>query len=174
MSEENSKPRPGYSALRRFRSSLSESDYFLTINAARPASRLAAEPLLTAIRHEVQRCDGAGFWRARSYVVMPDHLHLLVTLGADYPLSEVVRRLKGRLAPNLRKLDTSWQAGFYDHRLRQEEDVLPVFLYIFLNPHRAGLLPANERWPGYYCDEEDWRWFKDWTRDSAPYPEWLR
>jgi hypothetical protein len=57
--------------------------------------------------------------------------------------------------------------------MRREEDRLPVMLYIFLNPYRAGLLPENKPWPGYYCCEEDWVWFRALTNESVPVPEWL-
>jgi len=42
-----------------------------------------------------------------------------------------------------------------------------------MNPYRAGLLTPIERWPGYYCCEEDWAWFEKMTNDRAPVPEWL-
>ncbi len=113
-------------------------------------------------------------WRVRCAVFMPDHLHPLITLGRTHDLSSVVRLLKGRLTPVLREKKTAWQQGFYDHRLRDGEDVRPVFLYIFLYPYRAGLCPADEKWSGYICCPEDWHWFGEMTKNSLPQPEWLR
>ena len=104
---------------------------------------------------------------------MPDHIHLLVRLGERVELAEVVRRCKGPLTPLLRAQGLGWQAGFHDHRLRPEEEVLPVFLYIFLNPYRAGLAQAGECWPGYRCCAEDWAWFAALTESGNPFPEWL-
>ena len=82
---------------------------------------------------------------------MPDHLHLLVTLGEHSELSDVVRLFKGRLVGALRAAGMKWQHGFLDHRMRPDEDRLPVFLYIFLNAYRAELLHADEKWPTYFC-----------------------
>jgi hypothetical protein len=45
--------------------------------------------------------------------------------------------------------------AYFDHRLRPEEDPLPVFLYIFLNPYRANLVQSNQTWPGCFCAEDD-------------------
>jgi REP element-mobilizing transposase RayT len=104
---------------------------------------------------------------------MPDHLHLLVTLGGGAELSAAVRLFKGRLAPLLRDHTTRWQPSFYDHRLRADDDRLPVFLYIFLNPYRAELLPADKIWPGYFCADSDWEWFGPLTQESCPEPPWL-
>lgn len=105
---------------------------------------------------------------------MPDHLHLLATLGHKTSLSDAVRKFKGPLSTELRAHHAKWQPSFYDHRLRDNEDVLPVFLYIYLNPYRAGLCASGEKWPGYICNPEDWAWFGDLTNRSCPEPEWLR
>ena len=66
------------------------------------------------------------------------------------------------------------EPNFYDHRLRLDEDRIPVFLNIFLNPFRKNLILINQKWPGYYFAEEDWNWFGPLTNDSCPAPEWLR
>lgn len=105
---------------------------------------------------------------------MPDHLHLLVVLGENHALSEVIRLFKGRLSPPLRRAGLHWQEGYYDHRMRDNDDRLPVFLYIFLNPYRANLISADAVWPGYYCDSLDWEWFDAMTDSDLPSPEWLR
>jgi hypothetical protein len=66
-----------------------------------------------------------------------------------------------------------WQKGFFDHRLRDGEDRLPVFLYIFLNPYRAGLTAQNASSPGYHCAADDWAWFEALTKEGCAFPEWL-
>ena len=105
---------------------------------------------------------------------MPDHLHLMVTLGEHNTLSDVVRLFKGRLAPALRRVQIRWQSGCFDHRLRAREDRLPLFLYVFLNPYRANLIAADEQWLTYYCAADDWTWFESLTATSCPMPEWLQ
>ena len=105
---------------------------------------------------------------------MPDHLHLLIRLGESLPLGECVKLFKGRLSPCLRPARLHWQDGFYDHQLRPADDELAVFLYIYLNPYRAGLLPGTKTWPGYRCRPEDWAWFGALTKECTPQPEWLR
>jgi hypothetical protein len=78
------------------------------------------------------------------------------------------------MTPALRRSGLKWQDGFYEHRLREAEDVLPVFLYIYLNPYRAGLIPTDQTWPGYYCAPDDWKWFGHQTANAMPQPEWLK
>jgi len=167
-------PLKGYGALRRGRYSAPGADYFLTICLRRPSRGLLDADLPTRCLEAMRRLEREELWTVRCAVVMPDHLHLLVTLDARTGLSAAVRLFKGRLSPVLRQHGTGWQPSFYDHRLRADENRLPVFLYLFLNPYRAELLPADLTWPGYYCAESDWAWFGQLTRESCPEPAWLR
>ena len=121
----------------------------------------------------VQAREINGRWRLCPAVVMPDHIHLLVELCVPSELSETVRLFKGRSAGVLRQQGIKWQRGYFDHRLRTSEDILPVFPYIFLNTYRAGLVPAGKQWSGYYCSPDDWLWFEPLTDSSLPFPEWL-
>lgn len=77
------------------------------------------------------------------WVVMPDHLHLLLQLDAS-PLAAVINRLKSYSARTLnRAIGRSgrfWDHGFHDHALRREEAMVDVARYIVANPVRAGLV----------------------------------
>ncbi len=79
-----------------------------------------------------------------TWVIMPDHAHLLFQLGQHYDLSEVIKRFKGgsaiELNSHLRRKGKFWQAGFYDHAVRKEEDLKSISRYIIANPLRAGLV----------------------------------
>jgi putative transposase len=163
----------GYSALSRGRYSVAGEEYFLTFNLQRPQSGLCQPALLTRLLAALRTSETDGAWATRTAVVMPDHLHLLVRLGGRVPLGEAVRRYKGRLTVALREYGLCWQRSFFDHRLRHGEDCLPVFLYIFLNAYRAGLVKIGERWPGYYCASDDWEWFGSLAENGVPFPEWL-
>ena len=165
---------PGYSALSGGRYSAVGEQYFLTFNLERPQSGLSEPTLRSAIEGETRTLSEQGIWHVRTSVIMPDHLHLLIQLRAHAPLSDTVRLLKGRLAPALRQHLLRWQRSFFDHRLRHDVDALPVFYYIFMNPYRAGLVPAGSNWPGYYCAPEDWEWFQSLTNAGTPFPEWLK
>lgn len=130
-------------------------------------------PLIEVAKLRAHELEFRELWQVRSYVIMPDHIHLLVALGSEYSLMQAVRLFRGGLSPALRKNGLSWERGYFDHRIRRGEDRLPVLRYIFLNPYRAGLVSLEQQWPGYYCAGEDWTWFRSLTNDTAPYPEWL-
>ncbi len=164
---------PGYSALSGGRYSAAGEQYFLTFNLERPQSGLCETGLLADFERELNSLSEHGLWHVRTSVIMPDHVHLLVQLRAECALSDTVRLFKGRRAPALRQSGLSWQRSFFDHRLRHGEDAFPVFLYVFLNPYRAGLIPPGKVWPGYYCTADDREWFGALTNAGTPFPEWL-
>jgi hypothetical protein len=97
----------------------------------------------------------------------------LVELGTKVSLGQAMRFFKGRTSPALRETGLAWQPAYYDHRMRADESLAPVFRYIFLNPYRKGLLPVEQSWPGYWCSADDWSWFGPMTHDGGPIPEWL-
>ena len=84
------------------------------------------------------------------WVVMPDHIHLLLQLG-ETELSVVMKRLKARTAIALNReigrRGRFWAKGFHDHALRKEEDLLAVSRYIVANPLRAGLVKSVSDYP---------------------------
>ena len=84
------------------------------------------------------------------WVVMPDHMHLLIQLRDD-SISRVLNRLKSRSAIGLNRLigrsGRFWARGYHEHALRSEENLLGVARYIVANPLRAGLATSLRKYP---------------------------
>lgn len=78
------------------------------------------------------------------YVLMPDHLHWLMVLRKGR-LSEVVHLLKGRSAHAIGQ--AIWQTNYYDHAVRQDEDLRKMARYIVANPLRANLVNRIGEYP---------------------------
>ncbi len=166
-------PTKGHAALRRGRSSQSGADYFLTLCTENRDIGLSVPNITGAILGEAKAMSADGTWLMHSAVVMPDHLHLLVTLGGHLPLAKTVQRLKAKTSAILRAAHMAWERGFFDRRLRPGDDRLAVLLYIHLNPYRAGLVEESGIWPAYYCREEEWARLQDMAVRDRPMPEWL-
>lgn len=85
------------------------------------------------------------------FVVMPDHLHWLLSLGEGQSLAALVKSMKGYSARRINAMRGEggrvWQAGFHDHALRREEDVREVARYVVANPVRAGLVARVGGYP---------------------------
>jgi len=77
-----------------------------------------------------------------SYVIMPNHIHLLLRVCADEygrplvapTMSRVVKQLKGVVSKQAGI--SIWQKSFHDHIIRKREDYEEHLLYIYENPMR--------------------------------------
>jgi putative transposase len=166
-------PGRGHEALRRGRWSAPGAEYFLSLCTHDRRPGLTEPSVASAVLARAHQLTTEGHWHLRTATVMSDHLHLFVTLGEHHELSAAIRLFKGPLTPVLRNAGLRWQRACFDHRLRPAEDRLPVFLYIFLNPYRAGLITSARIWPAYFCSDDDWSWFEPLTNASSPFPDWL-
>jgi len=83
------------------------------------------------------------------FVVMPDHLHILLTPLTS--LEKAVQFIKGGFSYRVRKELGSnmevWQKGFSDHRVRDASDYRVHAIYIRQNPVRRHLCEAPEQYP---------------------------
>jgi REP element-mobilizing transposase RayT len=83
----------------------------------------------------------------RRFMLMPDHIHALLSFASDKPMSRVIGDWKHFHA---RKHGIIWQEGFFDHRLRDDErgeQLTAKINYIRQNPAAAGLCANAEDWP---------------------------
>ncbi len=88
--------------------------------------------------------------RVDKYIVMPDHIHMLVSIVPDEfgrpqvapTISRVVQQFKGAIT---KKVGFSlWQKGYYDHIIRGQQDYDEIWQYIDENPLRW-VLKKDER-----------------------------
>ena len=112
----------------------------------------ARDAVLTHCMH-----DHGKKYHLHAVVIMPEHVHLLLTplrdsSGWPYPLAAILKLIKGTSARSVNKvLNTSgpvWQEESFDHVLRSEESFEEKLEYIRQNPVRRGLVqkPEDYRW----------------------------
>jgi len=83
-----------------------------------------------------------GKYLLHEFVVMPDHVHLLLTPAPEISLERAVQFIKGGYSYRLRKVEKIqvWQESFTNHRIRDAEDYERHCEYVRLNPVRARLV----------------------------------
>ena len=102
---------------------------------------------------ELMALQAEGRAETLCYVVMPDHLHWLMVLH-EGKLSEAVQLLKGRSAHAIGR--AIWQANYFDHAVRQDEDLRKMARYIVANSLRAKLVERigdYSLWDAVWLDE---------------------
>jgi len=94
-----------------------------------------------------------GRYYVHSYVVMPEHFHVLLTPGRTTSLEKAVGLIKGgssfEIGKALRMKFPVWHEGFTEHEIRDEVDYETHVRYIQSNPVKAGLVREPGDYP--YC-----------------------
>ena len=90
----------------------------------------------------------AGRFEIHDFVVMPDHVHVLVTVGRESSIEKAMQLIKGgfwyRLKKELGYNGEVWQRGFSEVRVAGGESFEAHRRYIAKNPVRAGLVKQGE------------------------------
>jgi len=91
------------------------------------------------------------------YVVMPEHVHLLISEPERKTLSVVIQMLKQITSHKLKLAGTLhfWQKRYYGFPVWSEQKRIEKLRYIHRNPVKRGLVERPE----------DWRWssFRQWA-----------
>jgi REP element-mobilizing transposase RayT len=99
---------------------------------------------------ELRATEEDGLAQSQAWVVMPDHLHWLITLRTG-TISRLMQRIKGRSAISINRAlgnhGQLWQKGFHDRAIREEEDLQAIARYVVANPLRANLVDKIGDYP---------------------------
>lgn len=93
--------------------------------------------------------------RVHAYVLMTNHVHLLVTPDESGAISRMMQMLGrgyvGYVNTQYRRTGTLWEGRYKSCLVDSGEYLLTCYRYIELNPVRAGMVaePAHYRWSSY-------------------------
>jgi putative transposase len=94
----------------------------------------------------LQKYRREGHYKLHAFVVMPDHIHLLLTpQGAS--IEQIVGLIKGGFSHRVGSKFPVWQRGFTDHRIRNEDEFQTRREYIHQNPVRARMVEVAGLYP---------------------------
>lgn len=102
-----------------------------------------------------------------AYCIMSNHVHLVFRLLnsdklqlnktrlSDYPITNLLKKLKSYTAINAnRELERSgsfWHHESYDRVIRDSDELERTIAYVLNNPVKANLVSQWEDWPHSYC-----------------------
>ena len=94
-----------------------------------------------------------GIFQLYEFVIMPDHIHLLLAPNSDVALERAMQFIKGGYSHRFMKETGSrmeiWQRSFTNHRILDSTDFEKHRRYIHLNPVRAGLVEFPKDYPSF-------------------------
>jgi putative transposase len=155
--------------------------HFLTFSCFHRRPYLSTEAAMELFEDALERVRRRYLFAVAGYVVMPEHVHLLVSEPGRGLLSRVVQALK--LSVSMRSQQRPfWQAHYYDFNVSTHAKFVEKLRYIHRNPVRRGLA----------AKPEDWKWSSfrhyqtgmhgiveiesEWTASERGWqlPEWMR
>ena len=88
-----------------------------------------------------------GRFEVHAFVLMPEHVHLLLTPAPNVTLERSIQFIKGgyshALGVELDRNGEVWQRGFTEHRIRDVADFDAHREYIHENPVKRGLVTSG-------------------------------
>jgi putative transposase len=91
-----------------------------------------------------------GAYLLHEFVVMPNHLHLLLTPSDDTSLERAMQFIKGGSSHEIHQRRGHkmqiWHSGFHESTIRDDQDFGSRRQYIRMNPVEAGLVSRPEDW----------------------------
>jgi Rad3-related DNA helicase/REP element-mobilizing transposase RayT len=101
------------------------------------------------VEEALKHFDGSRY-RLLAWSVMPNHVHVVIQALPGQKLSGILHSWKSHTAHAanalLSRTGEFWQAEYYDHLIRDEDELLHAVKYAWENPQAAGL--PEWRWRG--------------------------
>jgi REP element-mobilizing transposase RayT len=125
------------------------------LDQGRGACFLARPEIAEIVATTLRAFDGVRY-RLFAWCLMPNHLHAVLQPHAPFELASILHSWKSYSAQianrALRRKGSFWQREYFDHLIRDGDELARAISYTGGNPLKAGL--------------RDWRWVyvsKDWT-----------
>jgi putative transposase len=155
--------------------------HFFTFSCYRRRPHLSTLAAMELLEDALERVRRRYFFVGAGYVVMPEHVHLLVNEPQRGLLSRTIQALKLSVSVRGRE-GPFWQAHYYDFNVSTHEKFVEKLRYIHRNPVRRGLVakPEGWRWSSYRHYQTGTRGAveieSEWTARERGWqmPEWMR
>jgi putative transposase len=125
--------------------------FFVTTKTFQSQRLLQTHRNATLLIDVLRSCVRARRFTLHDFVIMPDHVHLLLTTSADITVEKAMQFIKGGFSFRLKR-ETGyegevWQPGFSDHRVLDPDSFASHRRYIAANPVKAGLAASPDEFP---------------------------
>jgi putative transposase len=124
--------------------------HFLTFSCYRRQPLLGDQTAYSVFESELEAVRRQYGFVVGGYVLMPEHVHLLVGEPRNASLAVAMQVLKQKTSRKLKGRGEAqfWQRRYYDFNVWSEEKRVEKLRYMHRNPVRRGLA----------AKPEDWRW----------------
>jgi len=128
--------------------------FFVTTKTWQGQPLLQSDRNATLLIDVLRSCVRAGRFQLHDFVIMPNHVHLLLTPAGDVTIEKALQFIKGGFSFRLKRENgytgEVWQRGFSDHRVQDLDSFDNHRRYIAANPIEAGLAASPDEFPWCY------------------------
>lgn len=125
--------------------------FFVTSKTMSGACLLQTERNAGLLINVMRDYAAEGKFKIHDFVVMPNHVHFLITVSGRMSIEKAVGMIKGRFSYRLQReigyLGGVWQRGFSEVRVEDRKSFLAHREYIEQNPVKTGLVARAEDFP---------------------------
>jgi putative transposase len=127
--------------------------FFVTSRTSRGAAVLQTARMATLFIEVLRSYIREKKFKVHDFVVMPNHVHVLLSLPPELSIEKAVQLMKGNFSYRAKKelgyQREIWQKGFSEVQVLTEDSFIRHQQYIDDNPVRKGLASSAEEYP--YC-----------------------
>ncbi len=117
--------------------------YFVTANTWQRREVFRNPEAAQLIVRKLFEYRDRGEFLVHAFIVMPDHIHAILTPGKRASLERVMQLIKGGSSHALHKRFPVWHPGFTEHGIRDRTDLESHVTYIHSNPVKARLVSTE-------------------------------
>jgi putative transposase len=125
--------------------------YFVTTKGWQSVSVFQVKEIADVVVRKLMEYRDRGNYLLHNFVLMPNHLHLIITPSISVSLEKAIQLIKGGSSHEIHKIRVSqiqiWQSGFHESRVRDWADYQKKRDYVAFNPVAAKLVERPELWP---------------------------
>ena len=123
--------------------------HFITFSCYRRQPFLESKPARSVFERELEAVRKRYGFVVAGYVLMPEHVHLLVGEPLKSSLAIVMQVLKQQTSRKMKRRGEArfWQRRYYDFNVHNEVKRVEKLRYMHRNPVKRGLVEKPEDWP---------------------------
>jgi putative transposase len=135
-------------------------EHFVTFSCYKRLPHLNHDHARLVFLNTLERLRKRHKFYVFGYVLMPEHVHLLLSEPPKTPLSGVFRALKTETSKQLKgERPRFWQLNYYDFNVFSQRKFVEKLRYIHRNPVKRGLVESPEDWP--------WSSYRHWLTGAT-------
>jgi len=133
---------------------LNGATYFITFNTLKGDLSIECQKLTLDVIKE----GNHKFYTLIACIVMPNHVHIILTPNEGCTLTRIMKGMKGKSARAINTLSASsgsiWQDESYDRIIRNRRELLNKINYIINNPVKKGLTDDPMNYHGLFLNND--------------------